>query len=31
MGLCYVHTGLVTEGLGMLHTMRKLCLERGDS
>lgn len=31
MGLCYVHTGLVTEGLGMLHTMRNLCLERGDS
>ncbi len=31
MGMCYVHTGMITEGLGMLDNMRNLCLERGDS
>jgi transcriptional regulator with GAF, ATPase, and Fis domain len=30
VGSCYARSGQVTQGLGMLHALRKHCLEKGD-
>ena len=30
VGRCYVHTGQVTQGLGMIDSIRTHCLEKGD-
>lgn len=30
VGHCYVQTGQITQGMGMLNSIRKQCLEKGD-